>query len=76
MTIPSEDINNRFKFHPANTPERREAHEQVRAICRDMAHVLNSILPDGREKALAFTHLEEVMLWSNAGIARQSEPVD
>lgn len=26
--------------------------------------------PDGREKTLAFTALEEVMMWSNAAIAR------
>jgi hypothetical protein len=28
------------------------------------------MLPDGREKALAFTHLEEVTMWANAAIAR------
>jgi len=31
---------------------------------------LNEIIPDGREKSLAITHLEEVMFWSNAGLAR------
>jgi hypothetical protein len=30
-------------------------------------------LPEGREKALAVTHLEEVMMWSNAAIARQAD---
>ena len=67
-----EDIDNRFKFHPADTAARREAHEDVRESCRSLAHHLNEVLPEGREKALAFTHLEEVMFWGNAGLARQA----
>ncbi len=32
--------------------------------------VVNEVVPDGREKYLAFTKLEEVMFWANAGLAR------
>nr|DAP87477.1 MAG TPA: hypothetical protein [Caudoviricetes sp.] len=37
--------------------------------CKNFAEVLNW-LPECREKALAFTALEEVMMWGNAAIAR------
>lgn len=65
------DIDNRFSFHPADTPDKRIAHEDVRARCRGLAHHFNHVLPEGREKSLAITHLEEVMFWANAGLARQ-----
>lgn len=64
------DIANRFAFHPATTDEKRDAHTSVRQACRKLADELNAQLPDGREKALAITHLEEVMLWGNAAVAR------
>jgi hypothetical protein len=65
------DIENRFAFHSATTDERRCAHTSVRRQCFELANWLNSALPEGREKALAMTHLEEVMMWANAAVARQ-----
>lgn len=64
------DIDNRFAFHAATTQEKRDEHTSVRQQCRQLADFLNGVLPEGREKALAITHLEEVMMWSNAAIAR------
>lgn len=66
------DIVHRFAFHPATTDEKRDAHANVRQQCRQLADVLNAQLPEGREKALAMTHLEEVMMWGNAALARQT----
>jgi len=64
------DLENRFMFHPASTEEKRNDHTSVRMKCLTLALELNEIIPDGREKSLAITHLEEVMFWSNAGLAR------
>lgn len=64
------DIENRFTYHPADTEEKRQAHENVRAACRTLAHHWTSQLPDGREKSLALTKLEEAMFWANAAHAR------
>jgi hypothetical protein len=65
------DIEHRFAFHAATTQEKRDEHTSVRQQCRRLADDLNGQLPDGREKALAITKLEEVMFWSNAALARQ-----
>lgn len=64
------DLENRFSFHPANTEEKKQAHETVRNTCLRVAIDFNKLMPDSREKALVVTHLEEVMYWANAGIAR------
>lgn len=65
------DLNNRFEFHPA-TPKTGPVHKRVRALCGALASDLDQLVPEGREKSLAITHLEEVMMWANAGIARHS----
>lgn len=68
------DINNRFAFHAATTEEKRDAHTSVRQQCRQLADFLNEKLPDGREKSVAITKLEEVMFWGNAALARDDQP--
>lgn len=65
-----EDLENRFAFHAATDDEKKNAHTSVRSNCLALAKTLNEIVPEGREKSLMFTHLEEVMLWGNAGLAR------
>lgn len=67
------DLINRFRFHPANTTEKAGQHQKIRNRCADLAVELNQLLPEGREKSLAITHLEEVMFWSNAAIARNKD---
>lgn len=62
-------IINDFKYHPADA-ETGKTHQQVREACELAAHKINSIVPDGREKSLALTKLEEAMFWANAGVAR------
>lgn len=66
----SAELARRFTYHPPVTKNRQHAHENVRDICGSMADLLNEMLPDGREKALAITHLEQTMFWANAAIAR------
>lgn len=64
-----DNLDNRFTFHPA-TPTTGPHHDTVRGRCLKLAHELDALLPESREKSLAITKLEEVMMWSNAAIAR------
>jgi len=67
-----EDLNNRFSFHPIDTQDKQRANEDVRRQCYVLALYLDDLLPEGREKSLAITKLEEVLFWSHASIARDS----
>lgn len=66
----TDDINNRFEYHAPRNKEEVEDHERVRWLTHAVALKLNDILPEGREKSLALTHLEEAMMWANAALAR------
>ena len=65
------DLDHRFRYH-APDPDRARRHETVRARCRELAAFIDELVPDGREKSLAITHLEDTMMWVNAAIARES----
>lgn len=66
------DIENRFKWHEptGNMPQK---YAEIRNRVKVLAEFLNSELPEGREKALTFTHLEEAQFWANAAVARKGE---
>ncbi|SLJ40239.1 Uncharacterised protein [Mycobacteroides abscessus subsp. abscessus] len=70
------DIDHRFNYHRPD-PEQVTSHETIRGKCREPAHDLDTILPPGREKSVALTKLEEVLMWGNAAIAREvpREPI-
>lgn len=68
--IDDKDLANRFTYH-APTAGQPDQYQMLRAIGLSFATVINEMVPDGREKALALTKLEEVIFWSNAGIARK-----
>lgn len=65
------DLASRFTYHPPS-PEKARRHEQVRNYLCHLAEEFDDSLPDGREKSLVITHLEEAMFWANAAIAREN----
>jgi len=66
-----DEINRRLGFHPA-TDETIPKFESNRAFFIDLADWLDHNLPDGREKSLALTALQEALMWSNAAVACQA----
>ena len=71
MSHNTEDIRNRFKFFLTTDPEIAEIHHEIRKTCEALAIIIDGYVPDGREKAIALTKIEEVSFWANAGLARE-----
>lgn len=62
-------INRNFTYHPPKGDQPKK-YEALRGHGLDMAHTIEALCPDSREKSLAMTKLEEVVMWANASIAR------
>lgn len=67
MTIRAQ-IENSFTYH-APKEGQPEVYELLRYRAKELAHLINEYVPDGREKSLAITKLEETVMWANKGIA-------
>ena len=68
--VPESDLEIRFNHHEADVLTIKGMNE-LRRHCKNIAYQLH-IIPDGREKNIAMTKLEEVMFWGNAAIAREA----
>lgn len=62
------EIKRRFSFHTADGPA-IETMAAVRQAFVNLAMTLIDI-PEGREKSLAYTHLEEAQFFANAAVVR------
>jgi hypothetical protein len=67
--IDAAEIDRRFTYH---RPEGQKVtdHDDVRREFKVFADGLAALLPESREKSLAFTALEEASFWAHAAIAR------
>lgn len=63
------DVERRFTYVPPkdDQPKRYNALRQLALI---MANSIVEKCPDSRERSIALTKLEEVIMWANASIAR------
>ena len=68
-----DDIIKRFTHHVPATEQVCETHDAVREGFKEFALALLPSLPDGREKSLAATALEEASFWAHAAIAREGK---
>lgn len=65
------ELETRFVYHlPTN--EQTLKYEEVRRCVMELAHALNALCPESREKTLSITALEQSQFWANASIARRS----
>jgi hypothetical protein len=64
-----DDLDSRFTYHAPKTGQDAK-YRVIRETARNLASLINEDCPESREKSLAFTHLEETVMWANAAIAR------
>ena len=62
-------IENNFTYHAPQLGQ-PEKYEAIREKAKELAYLIDELVPDSREKSLAMTKLEECSMWANAGIAR------
>ena len=63
------DLENNFKYH-APTPEQVQMYTDLRDAGKAFAELVQKTCPSSREQAIAFTKIEEAVMWANASIAR------
>lgn len=66
------DIENRFTYHRP-TEAQAAKYPRIRDKAKELAYLIDELCPNGREKALAMTKLEECVMWANASISREVE---
>lgn len=75
MHLTHDQLAHRFQFHPADSQNRKDAHETVRDTLLEAADKIVEVTGAmSREQSLAITKLEEAMFWANAAIARSDGP--
>ena len=64
-----EQIERAFTYHKPKD-DQPERYERIRNKAKMLAAYINEYCPDSRERSLAFTKVEETVMWANASIAR------
>jgi len=70
-----DELDIRFTYHPPRNGQ-PERYARIRAKALDLARLIEHEVPPSREQSLAWTSLEEAVMWANAGIARRENDGD
>lgn len=65
-----DELQTRFTHHPPKN-DQAVRYQRIRSDAAQFASMLDSLVPESREKSLALTKLEEAVMWANAAIARR-----
>jgi hypothetical protein len=63
-----EQIENTFTYH-APFGDQTERYNILRTAAKGVAIIIENLCPESREKSLAFTNLQQCIMWANASIA-------
>jgi hypothetical protein len=73
--LSKDELAHRFQFHPADSDNKKDAHQEVRNVLLEAADKIVELTgAESREQSTAITKLEEAMFWANAAIARGDGP--
>lgn len=62
-------IDNAFTYHAPKEGQPAK-YQTIREKAKELAYLVDDLVPASREQSLAITKLEECVMWANAGIAR------
>lgn len=62
-------LDNIYSYH-APKGDQTARYEAIRNKAKELAHMLDELCPNSREKSVAMTNLETAVMWANASIAR------
>lgn len=65
-----EDLRNRFTHHPPKDEDQVRRYELIREHGLALATLIGNHCPASRERSLAWTKIEEAVMYANAAIAR------
>jgi hypothetical protein len=68
--VMGEELNLRFDEHPPKGDQAARI-QKLREEAKALAVTIQALCPESREKALAFTNLEQTLMWAIAAIARR-----
>lgn len=69
-----EQIENGMGFHPG-TRDSAPRFEKLRTLLIEASTQVNSLVPPGRDKSLALTHLEDALMRAIRGVAINLNPL-
>lgn len=64
----SPTLENSYSYHPPKG-DQTARYEAIRNKAKELAHMLDELCPNSREKSLAQTNLEQAVMWANKSIA-------
>lgn len=63
------NIENNYTYHAPKEGQPKK-YEAIREKAKELALLIEDVCPTSREKSLAFTNIEQAVMWANAAIAR------
>ena len=66
----NKDLDNIYTYHAPESESQLELYKAIRNTAKAFATLIIEHCPETRERSLALTKLEEVVMWANASVAR------
>lgn len=64
------NLDNIYTYHAPVNDKQMIVYGEIRRQAKALAHYFLECVPEGRERSVALTKLEEAVMWANAGAAR------